>query len=226
MKTQILLLTAVMGSTFLFSCKKADRSTPGIAYQVKTTNRSSALGKANTGSSTTTAREMGGSVNWTSGYASAKEIEFEAQNANGHVEFKSEALTKIDLFSPVSSLGNVTVPPGTYNQVEFQVELVPTATDAAFELKGTYGNTPVLFRVSSPVEIDGDLANVTIANDQAYTSVTALNLAVLMQGITSASLDAATKDANGVIVISASSNTSLYNTMLANLHNTEEEDFH
>ncbi len=66
---------------------------------------------------------------------------------------------------------------------------------------------------------------VTIASERSYTSLIALNLAGLMRGIPATSLDAATKDASGAIVISASSNTSLYNMMLNNLLDSEECDF-
>lgn len=214
MKTKFLLLTSFIVAFFLFSCKKASRQS-GIAYQFKTTNPSSAL-----------ARTQSGTVTWTSGYASSKEINFQAENGSGEVEFKSEALQKIDLFSPLTSLGNLTIAPGVYSEVEFNIELAPTATDAAFELKGDYNGTPVVFRISSALEIKGEQANVTIADEKSYTSVTALNLANLMTGISSANLDAATKDANGAIVISESSNTSLYTIMLTNLQNSEEEEFH
>lgn len=214
MKTKALLLTAMIVTVSFLSCKKTAQQS-GIAYQLKTTNRSSAV-----------ARMQSGTISWTSGYASAKEIKFEAEDSAGHVEFKSETVQKIDLFASLSSLGNVTVAPGLYYEVEFKLELDTTATDAAFELKGTYNSTPVIFTVSSPFEIKGEQANVTIADEKSYTSVTALNLANLITGITSADLDAAAKDSTGSIVISASSNTSIYNTMLNNLHNSEEEDFH
>ena len=214
MKTKALLLTALIITFSFFSCKKAAQQS-GIAYQLKTTNRSYSV-----------ARMQSGTISWTSGYASAKEIKFEAEDSAGHVEFKSEAIQKIDLFAPLSSLGNVTVAPGFYYEVEFKLELDTTATDAAFELKGTYNSTPVIFRVSNPFEIKGEQANVTIADEKSYTSVTALNLANLITGITAADLDAATKDSNGAIIISASSNSSIYAIMLNNLAHSEQEDFH
>lgn len=214
MKTKVLLLAAFIATASLFSCKKAIQKS-GIAYQFKTTNPSSPI-----------ARMQSGTITWSSGYASSKEIKFEAEDSAGHVEFKSEAAQKIDLFSPLSSLGNITVAPGSYYEVEFKLELDTTATDAAFELKGTYNTTPVIFSVSKQLEIKGEQANVTIADEKSYTSVTALNLANLVTGISAADLDAAAKDSTGTIVISEASNSSIYATMLNNLQNSEEEDFH
>lgn len=214
MKTQFLILTAFV-ATLLFSCKKEDEPKPGIAYQLSTASRVSTLSGT-----------QAGTITWTSGYAFSKQIEFKAQNASGQVQFQSETSKKIDLFSSVSLLGNLVVPQGVYSQVEFEIDLMPTATDAAFELKGTYNGKPVVFRVNSAFDLDADLANVTIADGKAYTAATSLNLANLAQGISAANLDAATKDASGAIVISASSNTSLYDIMIANLHNTEGVQFH
>lgn len=214
MKTKTLVLTATLFTTLLYSCKKEDHTQPGVSYQLSTTNRT-----------TTVSGTQSMAVTWNSGYAYSKKIEFEAQNAGGQVRFQSESIKKIDLFTPIGSFGSVMVPQGNYSQVEFQIELLQTATDAAFELRGNYNSTPIIFKINSAFELDADLSNVTVADGKAYTASIALNLANLTKGISSDMLNAATKDASGVILITASSNTSLYDTMVSNLHSIEGVQF-
>lgn len=227
MKKQLIPITAIAAILSLASCKKSNTAT-GISYQVKTVNPTTTLAKANPGGSTTTARELSvqaGTITWNSGYASATEIQFEAESAGTHVIYKTEKIMKLDLFSPLTSLGNIAVPQGVYKTVEFEIELASNATEAALELKGMYNNVPVTFRVINQFELEAEQDNVTIADGKNYNALTALNLAILTQGISGATFDAATKDGTGTIIISATSNTDIYDKMIANLQNCEDVDF-
>jgi hypothetical protein len=225
MKTKLISMTAIAAVTVIFGCKKASNSTAnGVSYQLKTINRSTALAYSS-GSTLAPARVAGGSVTWTSGYASAEEIKFDAEGSDSHVEFHSETPQRIDLFSPLASLGDLNIPTGVYDTAEFEIDLAPTTTDAALELHGLYNTTPLIFRITQSYEFDAEIPAITIADGQHYNAVTALNLATLTQGIASATLDAAAKDSSGTIVISNSSNVSLYNSIIKNLKNSEEEDF-
>lgn len=224
MKTKLISMTAIAAVTLIFGCKKAN-SPNGVSYQLKTTNRSTSLAFSSGNTPTSAARLQGGTITWSSGYASATEIKFEAEGSENHVEFQSETPQKIDLFSPLASLGNINIPTGVYDTAQFEIELAPTTTDAALELKGTYNNIPVIFRISGNFEIDAEIPSITIADGQHYNAVTALNLATLTQGISSATLDSATKDSSGTIIISESSNVSIYDSFISNLQNSEEVDF-
>lgn len=197
----------------LFSCKKEGTNSPGIAYQLKTSN-STAL---------TTGRVLGGSLNWTSGYASAVEIEFEAEKAGLELEYKNEAKQKIDLFFPLSTLGVISVPAGTYDDIEFEVELQPNGPDAAFYLSGSYTSasgvrTPVTFKLNATLELEAEKSNITIADGASLNALTTLNLSMLSNGVTETMFNNASKT-NGVIEISATSNTGIYEIIYNNLRN-------
>jgi hypothetical protein len=221
LKTMKAIALGVTGIALLMAtgCKKENTAT-GISYQVKTANRTS-----------TVARVLAGTVQWNSGYAWAREIEFEAKNRgnnsgsgnnNSEIEFKTESRQKIDLFAPVSALGTIQVPQGTYDEIKFEVEVSPNNGEAAFLLNGSYSNngtsTPVTFRIDLPVEIETEKDNFTISNSASYTAVTTFDLSLLKQGITAAMLDAATKT-NGTIIISSTSNTNLYDIVFDRLRN-------
>ncbi|HSN08819.1 MAG TPA: hypothetical protein VLS85_07265 [Hanamia sp.] len=226
MKTKLISMTAIAAVTLIFGCKKANNSNSnGVSYQLKTTNRSTALAFSSGNTLTSAARVAGGTITWTSGYASAEEIKFEAEGSDSHVEFHSETPQKIDLFSPLASLGNINIPTGVYDTAQFEIDLAPTTTDAALELHGTYNTTPVTFILNKSYEFNAEIPAITVADGQHYNAVTALNLATLTQGISGATLDAATKDSSGTIVISDSSNVSIYDSFISNLHDSEQEDF-
>jgi len=203
-------LTIISFSTiFLFSCKKENVSTPGIIYKLKTANTTSTFG-----------RVAAGSITWTSGYASVSEIEFEAENNNIEIEYKSEIKQKIDLFSSLSTLSSIIVPTGTYRDIEFEIEIEPNGNDAALELKGQYTSgtviTPVVFKVNNEIEIESEKNDIIITDSRSYSALTTLNLSLLSVGITESMLNNATRT-NGVIEISSTSNTTLYKTMLERL---------
>lgn len=225
MKTKLISMTAIAAIFFIVGCKKAANHSNGVSYQLKTINPSATIANATGISNTSTLRAQGGTISWTSGYASATEIKFEAEGSGVNVEFQSETPQKIDLFSSLTSLGNIAIPTGVYDSAQFEIELSHTVTDAALELQGTYNNIPVIFRISDDFEIDAEIPTITIKDGTNYTALTALNLSLLTDGISGATLDAATKDGSGTIVISATSNASLYDSMLNNLQNSDGEDF-
>lgn len=209
MKNKLLFAMAVILAIGMTSCKKSSTS-GGVNYQVKTSNRSYTI----VNSSAT--------ITWTAGYANVTQIQFEAESGNGHVKFASEAPQKIDLFASVSSLGNISIPAGTYNQTQFEIELLANATTDAFQLSGNYNGTPIVFKVGGAYELDAEMANVTILSDKNYLAINTIDLSKLTLGISAADFGNAVKDNTGTIVISASSNSSLYNIMVTNLHKLVE----
>ncbi len=220
MKNQKILLTVALilvATLFIVSCKKESSSPLGISYQLQTKNRSSVIGRVESGN-----------IVWTSGYGNATEIKFKSKGANGKIEYKSNLQQRIDLFSSISTLGNITLPPGSYQEVQFDVELNPTATEPALVLNGTYTSTgtatPVTFLVSVPLEIETEMNNVTVSANNGYQALTSLNLSLLSRGITQSMLDNAVRS-NGVILISSSSNVDLYNIILNNLKDSDEIEF-
>ena len=208
-------LCVLLASTlFLNSCKK-DNEESGVKFNVNSTGRSSTIGRPG---------GTAGTLNWTSGFASASEIEFEAETGDREVEFKSVANQRIDLFAPLSTLGFVNIPPGTYKEVEFEIHLTTSPTAPALELRGTFNTTPIVFRINTPIEIEAEFNDVTIGSAADYTALISLNLTRLTLGISDAALRNATLT-GGEIIISANSNAGLYNIMLANLKECDDVEF-
>lgn len=208
MKLKIISLLSLSAIFFITSCEKSNDSS-SANFKLKTTERSATVGR------------MAGTITWTSGFASATEIEFEAEKENSEFELKSEVRQRIDLFSPLATLGLVTIPPGTYEEVEFEIHAAPSGPDAALELRGTYNGTPIVFKVNTAFEIEAEYEDITITQGNDFNAIISLNLSLLSLGITEANLNNATQT-NGEIIISSSSNTVLYNIMLLNLKNIDD----
>lgn len=215
MKTLHTLLAATVSVGLLASCSKSNDE-GSVSFRLQTTNRSS-----NTG------RVTGGTLAWTSGSAYVTNAKLEAKNqSQAEVEFKTPVNRRVDLFASVSTLGNVTLSPGTYQEVEVKLDLASTATDTALVMRGTFTNssgvsTPVVFVGSNLLEFKSEAHNVTLTGSGDFTFTTSINLSVVTSAITEALLNAATRT-NGAIVISASSNTALYALFLAHLDDCDE----
>ena len=169
-------LLIASAALIMTGCKKDNNDPSGITYKLQTSNRT-----------TYVARVEAGNIQWTSGFGNASEVKFEAKGTNGEIEYKSSTQQHINLFSGISTLGNLTLPAGTYREVEFKVELNPTPTEPALELAGTYTSTgpatPVIFRVSSSLELKTERNDVTITTNNGYSALTTLNLSLLGSGI-------------------------------------------
>lgn len=216
-----ILLMAPVVLAFV-ACNK-NRDASGFDYQVKSGNASTLISASPQSGSGTLARPQGtGTLAWTSGYALVKELEFEAEKDSMKVEFETDLNQKIDLFSPLSSLGVVEVPAGFYEEIEFQIEVGPGSGENALQLDGTYSSsglsTPVSFRLNVPLEIESEKENILVAGAANYTALTTLDLSLIATGATDAMFANATFT-NGVIVISATSNTELFQIFYNNLRN-------
>jgi hypothetical protein len=167
-----------------------------------------------------------GSILWTSGSAAATEVKMEAKKNNSELEFKSSGIHQIDLFaSVVASLGSFTIPVGTYTEVEFKITLNQNGSNPAMELNGQYTNgtggiTPVVFSLNSLFILKAEQNNVSVTGNSSITGLTTLDLSFVSNSITLAMMNSATIT-GGKIMISASSNTGLYNIIKNNL-----QEFH
>lgn len=215
MQKSVLSIMVVAALLLLASCSKDDNGGQ-LSYQLKTKNPNA-----------TVSRTSGGSVTWTSGSAYADKIEFEAEkDDDNEVEYESRVARRIDLFAPVSQLGNISLPPGRYEEIEIEVDLAPSVTDTAFILRGSFSNNigytvPVVFYINELLEFKAEAEDISIGSAADITALTTLDLSQLTTGITESMLSSATLT-NGILVISATSNAALYSVILSNINNIDD----
>jgi hypothetical protein len=207
-------MPAAIAILFFSSCKKSDSEeiASGMQIQLNVTNPLVIVGKV----------EGPGTILWTSGSAYATQVKLEAKQNGSELEFKSTIARQVDLFAPVAiTLGNITLPAGTYSEIEFKISLSPNGNAPAMELNGNYTNAnsqviPVIFSLNSVFELKAEKNNVTISINSNFNALTTLDLAFVSNGITQAMLNSAALS-NGKIIISSSSNSNLYNIIINNL---------
>ena len=83
---------------------------------------------------------------------------------------------------------------------------------------------PIIFSISTPLEIETEMNDVTVANNSSYNALTDLNLSTLTTGITQSMIDNASRT-NGTIIINSSSKVNLYNIIVANFKASEAIEF-
>jgi hypothetical protein len=224
--SKILLLATAASQIFFASCKKSNdvslQGNSGINYELKATNSVATINQR-------LESPQSGILTWTSGSGSASLIKFEAKSNNNKVEYKSKTLQHIDLFAAINSkLGNIALPAGAYNEVEFKIVLSKTASDAALELKGQFSSgavtVPVTFTVDTELEIKAEKSNVVVSDNNSYKALSTIDLSLLTRNITEAMLKNA-QVTNGTVIISSTSNPALYAALLANLTDLDSCEF-
>ena len=211
-------LTALLATLLFCGCSKNNTNgSASLQFQVQTINPTAVV-----------ARTTAGNLTWTSGFGTASEIKFEAKLDGKETERKSQTTQKIDLLTPVTTLGSVTLLPGTYSEVEFKLEFTPSSADPAMELNGQFQSggvtIPVKFSVTALLELKNEKNNVVVTDNSTYNALTTIDLSLITRGISEAMLNSAVRT-GGVILISSSVNTSLYNIMVNNIHDSDEVEF-
>lgn len=218
------------GVILLSSCSKDDASGSGqVSYKVKPTNFTASVSSTVNGSGLIVIVNSNSSLTWTSGNLNVSEIDFEAENGDQEIEYELKGQFNVDLLNISPTLGNVKIPAGTYDEVELKLELKPSATNIPLSLKGVYTNssgvkTPVEFHFNEEFEIEVEAENVTIGGSEDYIALINVQLNKFLLNVSSSDLDQAAKT-NGSIIVSSSSNTSLYNKFKSNLNVFGDCDF-
>ncbi|MFZ1784761.1 MAG: hypothetical protein WAU23_06125 [Ferruginibacter sp.] len=221
MNTTKLLIAALPLITFLGSCKKSgsDESVSTLQFQIGISNPLVTVNKI-TGP---------GTIRWNSGSAYATQVKLEAKQNGNELEFKSSNPRQVDLFAPVATtLGNVSIPAGSYSELEFKISLSPGGSGTAMELNGEYTNgsggiSAVKFILNSLIDLKAEQSSVIVNSNTTIGALTTLDLSFVTDGITQAMLDNAVLT-NGSIIISSTSNSNLYTIILNNLHRFHHMD--
>lgn len=215
------------------SCKKESNnpSSTSLEFKMQATNKSTSLLKA-------VAMLATSGLTWDTCFINVSKIDFEAEKRGNeqshdsseiHIEWNGPK--KIDLFSLTSVIGDISLQPGIYDEISIKINALKADAGASpvFYLAGTYTNNvnsviPIEVIINDNFEFkvkkEGSILDAT--ND--YTNLINLNLTMLMSGITASGLNTATLT-NGKIIISSSSNVSLYNKINTNFSSCAETDF-
>lgn len=231
MKNFIKFGTAVLGTVLILSsCQKDDSSGSGkLSYRVKPANFTASIGSSGSESGLIVGVNSNSSITWTSGSLNISEIDFEAESKNLEMEYELKQAVNVDLFNLSPLLGSITIPDGTYDEVELKLELKKSASAIPLTLKGSYTDAngakiPVEFYFNEDFEVEVEAEDLVVNGNSDYLGLINVQLNKFMTNVISADLSSATKTA-GVIVISDTSNMNLYAKLKANLKAFADCDF-
>ena len=232
-----ILATAFISAALLAGCKKEDNMPAPGALTTANAAIGSATGRINY-KLELLLPPAGGGIRWNSGTMTENQLAFEGTHVFGDMLQRYEYLTTQnstwDMFG-LPDIGAVNVGCNFYRSASFQVRLGAAATAretatsgsalSAFSLNGTFRDIlagdfiskPVVFIVSQPVVLQTGWINSVTIGQTNYLATLSLDLSGVTNGVTNSMLAAATVT-SGTIYITATSNTDIYNIMVANLN--------
>jgi len=224
---KLLIPVALMSALIITSCKKDSSSSGGgvVSYRLQPSSFSATLLGATKGNTISGAS----SVTWTSGSMIISEIDFEAEKENLEIEYESKQVVNVNLFDLSPVLGNISIPDGTYDEVELKLDIKKTDSGVApLVLKGDYTDangvkTPIEFSFNENFEIEVEAENVVITSAD-YIGMINLQLSKFLTNVTVSDLSQITK-LNGKILISSTSNSALFFKIKNNLNFVADCDF-
>ena len=223
----ILFCSAIL----LSACSKEENKSDGkISYQMEPANLTASVGATISESGVVLDIPTYPSLTWEAGYVTIQELDFEAKKDDTEIEYKLAKPVTVDIFKLNQKFGSVKIPPGTYNEIEFELVLDKQTTGNVFAVSGIYKDaagkeTPVEFNYNEDVSLKLEAGNLTVNTAEDYTTLLTLQLNKLVSRIDATDLDSASKNGNGTIVISSASNTALYNKVKAGLTSMIKAEF-
>ena len=213
-----LLLAAIIAAGMSFTgCQKDTDNVPRVGLKFNTVTTPISLNGG------LKSAEQVKELEFTSGFITLREVEFQVETDDDSIEvnFNIEMNTKVDFATGETDpdISFVEIPAGTYNEMEVEIELQDEGDSPAMVLNGTYVDTegtshPVRFEFNSgetfEVEKEGTITFAT--NESALAQVT-FDPTVWFAEVSNEQLSLATKDNEGVIVISSTQNPDIFDTV-------------
>lgn len=223
MKTNLKNALALLCVLVLFgSCQKDATGDGQLSYVFKPTNLAASLGTTASASGLVVAANSNGSMTWTSGTLNIQKIEFSAKRGLTTASAEYNNLTNIDILNTGTISGNVSLPTGTYDNIELKLRLVQSNTNIPLVLKGTYTETsgtkiPVEVQFNEAYELKLNPPQLVIQGDK-YTANVTLDLTRMVKDLTASDFGQTTRtQPNNTILVTSSINPVLYAKLKANL---------
>ena len=233
MKKHLLSCTGLLFLSFLIltACTKSkDSSDAELTYKVEPSNLTSSVGTTVSESGLIVTLNSNSSLTWKAGFITIEQLSFEAKKETSEIEYKLKKSPTVDLFKQTQLLGSINIPAGTYNEVELKLVLQKQTTGDVFAINGIYTDesgkqTPLDFHYNEDLTLHIEGENLIVNTSADYTGVLKLELNKLLTGVSASDFKSASKNANGVIVISSASNVEVFNKMKSNLVSLAKAEF-
>lgn len=211
MKLKAFIVALAFG---FFGCNEAETplsDTSQVSLSFNTVNSSSG-GNYNE-------RVLANGFSFSSGFITISEIEFEAKTESGSISAEFEHVVKIDFTTGASTPDIITslgIPAGTYNEVEVEIELHEYDDHPAVVLNGAYVDAEgtaheVRFELNSDEEFEVKREGlITFGSGESIMAQVTIYPQAWFSEVSHEDLLKATKNMEGVIVISETENEDIF----------------
>lgn len=219
--SNILYSLAIISLPIISSCEKENATINGLT--IKTTMSKNAISVDPTAPA---------SLLFNSGYVVVREVVFDGDRQDGEsVSITEEKITTIDLMTGLANPPFVMdIPAGTYTSVNLGIEIQDETNRPSVVAEGIYTNaagvtTPVRFEFNSGevFEVNSN-STVMLSQNTPATAKISFDPHVWFSTITRNQLDNAAKT-NGIIIISETKNSGLFDIVADRLDNATQAVF-
>jgi hypothetical protein len=210
----------------LAGCEKESSHEPRLRLEFETVK---------TGTMLTPLKAMDGELVFNSGTIVFESVEFEAEAENDLMEMEFErdgdVVLNFATGETTPDISYITIPAGTYEEVEIELELKDDGAEPAIVLEGVYTDlegTDHQIRLefnsgeTFEVEIEG---TIVFEADVTFLAQVTIDPAAWFLGVSDQDFTSASKDDSDVIVISSTSNTAIYDVVANGLELASEVEF-
>jgi len=159
-------------------------------------------------------------LSFNSGFITLREVQFEveADEDSVEVDFNLETITKIDFATGETNpdISYAKIPAGTYNEVEIEIELQDEDDNPSVVLNGKFVDTEgvshdIRFEYNSGETFEFEKeGTITFETNESVLAQVTIDPTAWFAEVTAAQLSGATKNENGVIVISSTQNAEIF----------------
>jgi len=217
----LLTLAAIISSGLLSSCTEEDTNQGNLTISTQMARSSTALMQ--------TGAPM---LVFNSGYVVVREVVFDGNMADGRtISITEEKITTIDMVTGVANPPFLMdIPAGTYNSVNLGIEIQDETDRPSVVAEGVFTNaagvaTPVRFEFNSGEVFEASSDEpVTLAAATPATAKITFDPHVWFSTITAVQLNNAVRT-NGVIIVSETRNTAIFNIVADRLDDATDAEF-
>jgi hypothetical protein len=226
LKTALYSISLLM----LSACLKDSSNDGNLSYVFIPSGLSASLSPTASASGQVVTPLSDGSITWTSGTLNVAKIQFSGKKDQSSVNIEYTNLSVVSVLSLAAAAGSVTLPAGTYGDIQLKANLVESAVNVPLILKGTYKEAnggaaiPVEFQFNENLELKVNPPQIVIQGDQ-YTANLGLQINKLVTNLTASDFGQTVRtQPNNTILVTKTLNPALYEKLRNNLSSTIKVD--
>ncbi|MEN8251264.1 MAG: hypothetical protein ABFS32_20195 [Bacteroidota bacterium] len=209
------LFVGIICIVILGGCSKNGEQNPRITLEFKTV-KSTAKKSSNFNTLTN-------GISFSSGFITICEVQFQVETDDDSikVEFDLDLITKIDFATGATSpdISDINIPAGTYHEVEVEIELQDEGDEPAVVLHGSYTdaqgtahNLRFEYNSGETFEIERE-GTITFATDESVIAQVTFDPSAWFAEVSMEQLSEATRNGDGIIVISSTQNADIFDVV-------------